>query len=250
MALGTDSIWFRRYATAVPPRMRLVCLPHAGGSASFFHSWGHAFGADVEVMAVRYPGRQERIAENPVTGMERLAEAVTEALLPCIDTPLALFGHSMGGSLGYEIALRLQERHGAPPSVLMVSCRKAPHLLTARTAAFSSDDELVAEVQRLGGTDTSLLDDPDLRELILPAIRADFGTVAGYTARPGVPLDCPVVAYVGDSDPDVDVEEVRGWQGLAPKGFDLKVLPGGHFYLVDRRDELIGDIRARLAPEL
>jgi pyochelin biosynthetic protein PchC len=249
MALGTDSIWLRRYATQEPPRTRLVCLPHAGGSASFFHSWGHALGSDTEVVAVRYPGRQERIAEALFTEMEPLAEAVTEALLPLCDTPLVLFGHSMGASLGYEVALRLQQRHGIPPAVLMVSCRKAPHLLTPRTAPLGDDDELVAEVKRLGGTDTALLDDPDLRELILPAIRADFSIVSAYTARPGEPLDCPVVGYVGDSDPDVDVDGVRGWERIAPKGFDLKVLPGGHFYLVDRRDELIGDIRARLASQ-
>ncbi|ATW50967.1 thioesterase II family protein [Streptomyces peucetius] len=248
MALGTDSIWLRRYATQDPPRMRLVCLPHAGGSASFFHSWGHAFGSDVEVLAVRYPGRQERIAEELFTEMEPLADAVTEALLPVSDTPLALFGHSMGASLGYEVALRLQQ-HGTSPAVLMVSCRKAPHLLTPRTVPLGDDAELVAEVKRLGGTDTALLDDPDLRELILPAVRADFSIVSAYPARPGEPLDCPVVGYVGDSDPDVDIEGVRGWDLVAPKGFDLKVLPGGHFYLMDRRDELVADIRTRLAPE-
>ncbi|MFD0025479.1 thioesterase II family protein [Streptomyces sp. NPDC058382] len=248
MALGTDSSWLRRIAPREDPRLRLVCLPHAGGSAGFFHSWGSGFDADVEVMAVRYPGRQERIAERPLTDMEALADAVTEELLPYTSTPLALFGHSMGASLGYEVALRLQQRHGVVPAVLMVSCRKAPHLLTPRTAALGSDDELVAEVKRLGGTDTALLDDMDLRELILPAIRADFSIVARYRARQGTPLACPVVGYVGDSDQDVDVEGLKGWADVAPAGFSLKVLSGGHFYLVERRDELIEDIRARLAP--
>ncbi|MGW7357589.1 thioesterase II family protein [Streptomyces sp. NPDC054802] len=247
MALGTDSIWLRRYTTRDEPRLRLVCLPHAGGSASFFHSWGHAFGSDVEVMAVRYPGRQERIAESLFTEMEPLADAVTQELLPYTDTPLVLFGHSMGASLGYEVALRLQQRHGTAPAALMVSCRKAPHLLTPRTAVLGDDEDLVAEVKRLGGTDTALLDDMDLRELILPAVRADFSIVARYAARPGTPLACPVVGYVGDSDPDVDVEGVKGWADVAPAGFCLKVLPGGHFYLVDRREELLEDIRARLA---
>ncbi|MBM7054396.1 MULTISPECIES: alpha/beta fold hydrolase [Streptomyces] len=246
MAVGTDSIWLRRYVTPDRPRLRLVCLPHAGGSAAFFHSWGHAFGSDVEVMAVRYPGRQERIAEELYTEMEPLADAVTEELLPYTGVPLVLFGHSMGASLGYEVALRLQQRHGVRAAALLVSCRKAPHLLTPR-GGFADDDALVAEVRRLGGTDTRLLDDPDLRELVLPAIRADFSIVSRYAARPGTPLACPVVGYVGDSDPDVGIDGVRGWARVATGGFALKVLPGGHFYLVDQRDGLVADIRARLA---
>lgn len=248
MALGTESIWLRRYASPAPPRLRLLCLPHAGGSATFFHGWGHAFGDDVEVLAARYPGRQERIAEEPLTSIEDLADALAAELPPLLDVPLAVFGHSMGASVGYELALRLEAHHRAAPELLMVSCRKPPHLLTPRTAALAGDAALVDEVRRLGGTDAALLDDEDLRELVLPAIRADFGAVARYTARPGIPLGCPVVGYLGADDPDIRTDEVAAWAGIAPKGFDLKVLPGGHFYLVDQRDTLVTDIRARLEP--
>ncbi|MCB5181536.1 thioesterase II family protein [Streptomyces antimicrobicus] len=249
MPLGTESTWLRRFSTAAPPRLRLLCLPHAGGSASFFHGWGHAFGDDVEVLAVRYPGRQERIAEEPWTSLEELADALTGELEPYLDAPLAIFGHSMGATVGYEIAHRMQERYATAPQLLMVSCRKAPRLLTPDTAAFGTDAELVEAVKQLGGTDSALLDDEDLRELVLPAIRGDFTAVAGYAARPGVPLPCPVVGYVGDRDPGVPAEAVAAWAEIAPHGFDLKVLAGDHFYLLDRRDELVEDIRARLAPQ-
>ncbi|MCX4807324.1 alpha/beta fold hydrolase [Streptomyces sp. NBC_01214] len=249
MAMDTRSSWLRRYETEAPPRMRLLCLPHAGGSAGFFHTWRAAFGDDVEVLAVRYAGRQERIAEEPLTDLEEIADAISADLLPYLDVPLAIFGHSMGASVGYEIAIRLEARHHVVPELLMVSCCKAPHLRTTREAGFGTDEELLAEVVRLGGTDAVLLDDPDLRELTLPAIRADFTAVARYTARRGVPLACPVVGYVGDNDPDITAAHVAGWADIAPKGFDFRVLPGGHFYLVDQRDALVGDIRARLAPQ-
>ncbi|HCA85841.1 MAG TPA: thioesterase [Streptomyces sp.] len=246
MAPDHDSRWLRRYVNTTPPGLRMLCLPHAGGSATFFHRWGHAFGEGVEVMAARYPGRQERILDEPLTDMGALADVLTEELLPLLDTPLVLFGHSMGASLGYEIALRLQERESAPPVLLMVSGRKAPHLLTPHTVDLNDDDALITEVLRLGGTDSALLEDPGLRELVLPAIRADFEIVARYPARPGVQLHCQVVAYVGDSDPVVDVESVRGWELLAPKGFDLRMMQGGHFYLAEREVELISDIGQRL----
>ncbi|MCA6094688.1 thioesterase [Streptomyces sp. SCA3-4] len=247
MAVDMESTWLRRYVTQAPPRLRLLCLPHAGGSAAFFHPWGHAFGDDVEVLAARYPGRQERIADPFVTAMEPLADVITDELRPFLDAPLAIFGHSMGASLAYEITLRLQARYGVEPVALLVSGRRPPHLLSPRPE-LTTDDEVVAEVRRLGGTDSAVLDHPDLRELVLPAIRADFGIVAGYPARPGLPMPCPVTAYVGDRDVDADVEAVRGWEELAPNGFDLCVLPGDHFYLIEQRAPLIADIRTRLAP--
>ncbi|MGH4032655.1 thioesterase II family protein [Actinomycetota bacterium Odt1-20B] len=248
MALSTESSWLHRHPTKAPPRLRLLCLPHAGGSASFFHGWGGAVGDDVELLAARYPGRQERIAEDPLDSLEALADALADELGPQLDLPLAVFGHSMGASVGYELTLRLKERYGTGPEVLMVSGRKPPHLLTPRAAAFGGDAALIAQVRRLGGTDARLLDDPALRELVLPAIRADFAAVARYPARPGVPLDCPVVAYLGADDPDISTAEIWDWERLAPKGFGLRVMSGGHFYLVDRREELLLDIRSRLAP--
>ncbi|CAL9400264.1 alpha/beta fold hydrolase [Streptomyces sp. Tu 3180] len=245
----SDATWFRRHPPSAPTRTRLLCLPYAGGSASFFHSWGHAFGDDVEVLAARYPGRQERIAEPCLESMEEMADAVTAAVLPLLDKPLALFGHSMGASLAYEVAVRLERRHGFCPSLLLVSAQRPPHGQRPRTAHLDGEESVLAEVRRLGGTDAELLDDPDLRDLVMPALRADFAVVGRYAEngpRPAVPVRCPVVGYVGDRDPNVTVDEVAAWADVAPKGFDLKVLRGDHFYLVPRRDELVADVASRL----
>ncbi|MBX7553623.1 alpha/beta fold hydrolase [Streptomyces sp. tea 10] len=260
MAPATASIWLRRYASPAPPRARLLCLPHAGGSATFFHSWGGALGDDVEVLTARYPGRQERIGETPMTSIEELADGLAAELPPYLDAPLALFGHSMGASVAYEIAHRLEAHHGTAAALLMVSCRKPPHLVAPRgrwlraaadgrvPAGFrpGTDAELVDEVLRLGGTDAALLDDDGMRDLLLPQIRADFEAVDRYTSRPGAPLGCPVVGYLGVDDPGLTGEDVAEWSSVAPKGFDLKALPGGHFYLTDQRDALLEDIRTRL----
>ncbi len=243
----TESIWFRRYATTGPPRKRLLVLPHAGGAASFFHSWGHAFGDDVEVLVVRYPGRQERIAEPCIDAMDPLAEAITTELLPYLDVPLAIFGHSMGATVAYEVALRLERQHGVIPAGLFVSCQKPPHRQKPRTIHLDGDEGVLAEIRRLGGTDSALLEDPDLRELILPAVRADFTVVGTYGPRPAHPLRCRVVGYVGDRDPGVTASEMEAWAAVAPAGSEVHVLPGGHFYLNAERDRLIRDLTARMA---
>ncbi|WP_031076430.1 thioesterase II family protein [Streptomyces sp. NRRL WC-3742] len=247
IAAGVDSAWFRRYpAPAGRTERRLVCLPHAGGAAGLFHLWGGQLGPGVEVLAARYPGRQERIAEPCLDSMPRLADAVTAALLPHLDRPLALFGHSMGASLAYEVALRLEHLHGVRPHALFVSARRAPHRVRPKEAYLGGDRAIVEEVRRLGGTDVGLLDDPDLYELVMPAIRADFRIVGTYRPQPGHPVHCPVVGYVGDGDPEVSAADLREWAEVTTGGFDLAVLPGDHFYLNRQRDALVRDLAARL----
>lgn len=244
--VSAASCWFRRHPAATGPRLRLVCLPHAGGAASYFHSWGAAFGPEVEVLAARYPGRQDRIADPMPDDMGSLADAVSAALPPYLDRPLALFGHSMGASLAYEVALRLEDRHGVRPAGLFVSGREAPHRVTPRDLHLRDDRQLVAEVRRLGGADAALLEDPELRELVLPAIRSDFKVAGTYRAPAPVPVGCPVVAYVGDDDPDVEVDEMALWSEVATGGFSLQVFPGGHFYLDAQRDAVIHDLAGRI----
>ncbi|MBL1087597.1 thioesterase [Streptomyces actinomycinicus] len=244
--VGSDR-WFRRYGVfGEAARRRLVVLPHAGGSASFYHAWGGAFGEGTEVLVTRYPGRHDRLADPCVDSMDALADHVTAALLPSADVPVTLFGHSMGASLAYEVALRLQREHGVRPAALHVSSRKAPHRLTPRRLHEQGDEALVAELQRLGGTDTRLLDDPDLRELVLPAIRADFTVVGTYGPRDPAPVDCPVHAYVGDGDPSMSAHDMASWADVTPREFQLRVFPGGHFYLVDQHEALTRAIKEQL----
>ncbi|MGW0330941.1 thioesterase II family protein [Streptomyces sp. NPDC003011] len=254
MKVGTHSAaavlagerWFRRYAVTASPRRRLVLLPHAGGSASFFHGWGTAFDAGTEVLVARYPGRHDRLDDPCVDSMEELTDRVTEALLPFLDVPVSLFGHSMGASLAYELALRLTDAHGVRPAALHVSSRKPPHRLTPHRLYEEGDEALIAEVRRLGGTDETLLSDPELREIVLPAIRADFTIVGTYGPRGAEPVECPVYAYVGDRDPSISAHDMAQWADIAPRGFRLDVLPGGHFYLQDRQQDLTRTLASRL----
>lgn len=217
--------------------LRLVCLPHAGGAASSFRGWAGAVPAGVELVTVQYPGREDRIREEPWTDALAMAEALV-GLLGADARPLVLFGHSLGGTLGYEVARRLPR----PPERLVVSARIAPTVPPATVFRGGTDEELAAELSRLGGTDAAVLAHPELRALVLPAFRADLRAANGYVHPPGPPLRCPVHLLLGADDPAVAAPDALRWAEVAPAGFTHRVLPGGHFYLYEQRDEVLTEI--------
>ncbi|MFD5419026.1 thioesterase II family protein [Streptomyces sp. NPDC127069] len=251
MTIGLEAdTWFRRYRATDTPRRRLLILPHAGGSANFFHPWGRAFDEGTEVLVGKYPGRYERLADPFIDTMDELADRVTAALLPLADLPLTLFGHSMGASLAYEVVRRLEQRHAVRPAALHVSSREAPHRVPPRDLHRRDDAALIAELRRLGGTDSALLDDPDVQEFVLPSLRADLTVADTYGPRPASPVGCPVHAWIGDADPSLPPREMNAWADVAPAGFRLRVLPGGHFYLVEQRGALLSELAGELAAPL
>ncbi|MEW1552004.1 thioesterase II family protein [Streptomyces tsukubensis] len=242
---STNDLWIRRYHPAPDARTRLVCLPHAGGSASYFVPVSRALSPKVEVLAVQYPGRQDRMSEPGIPTIEELADVVTREVLPWADRPLALFGHSMGASLGYEVALRL-EAAGVVPTGVFVSGRRAPSRFRPETVHERGDDALVAEIKALAGTNSSLLGDEDVLRMILPAIRNDYKAAETYNPGPGRELTCPVTALIGDSDPKATVADARAWEDHTKGAFDYRVFPGGHFYLNDCVPQILAMITEHL----
>ncbi|HLV72960.1 MAG TPA: alpha/beta fold hydrolase [Vulgatibacteraceae bacterium] len=238
--------WFRCAENRPWASMRLFCLPHAGGSAVFYRSWAKEISPAVEVHAVQYPGRADRIADTMIDDAHRLARLVAGAMAPLLDRPAALFGHSMGAVLAYEVARLLQERGSAPVHVF-VSGARPPHDRGGDRVADKDDDELVAEMVKLGGSDAEALRDPELRELVLPYVRNDFRLIEGYAHRAaGTRLAVPVTAIIGDDDPHVTEEQAARWAEVTDGRFALRTLPGGHFYLNDRQRDVIAEVQRTL----
>lgn len=246
-----SDLWVRRYHPAPDSAVRLVCFPHAGGSASYFHPVSAALSPAVDVAAVQYPGRQDRRAEPCVDDIGELAARAWAALRPWLaagpERPVALFGHSMGAIVSFEVARLMERDTGAGPLVLFASGRRAPS--RTRTENVSDRDEagVVAEMRALGGTDSRVLGDPELLEMVLPALRSDYRAVERYRRDADVRIGSPVSVMVGDADPRTSLEEAHAWQDHTTGGMEVHTYSGGHFYLEHHQAAVLGTIRDTLA---
>lgn len=240
--------WVRRFHPAPGAAVRLVCLPHAGGSASFFFPVSKALAPAVEVLAIQYPGRQDRRHEPGVVDLHELADRIFAALRPLTSLPLALFGHSMGAVLAHEIALRMKDAGLPAPVALFASGRRAPSRHRDERIHQQPDARVVAELRMLSGTHASVLADPEVLAMIMPAIRSDYRAVETYRPVPGRRLDCPVTVLTGDADPRVLVEEAEAWKDHTTGPTELHVLPGGHFFLVDQSARVLALLTEKLTP--
>jgi pyochelin biosynthetic protein PchC len=226
--------------------LRLVCFPPAGGSASLYRNWRRWLPDDIDMLAVQYPGRQDRLNEPCIDTMDLLVTGIAEAFVQFLGLPVAMFGHSMGASVAHEVASRLEQLPGFTLDTLFVSARVPPKHIKPRNWRGQDDEAFIADIRRLDGVNVAILDDPDIRALMMPAIRADYCIADTYRPRSLAPLGAPVVAYVGDQDPDVSVRQLRDWSEITDAGFDVAVFPGGHFYLIPAEAELVHDVVRRL----
>lgn len=248
-----SSRWFRFHRKSAAPRARLICLPHAGGTASFFRDWPQVLDPSVEVIAVRYPGREDRLNEPCIIDMTALADQLADeiAMLPAEPRlPLLLFGHSMGASVAHEVTVRL-ERRQQPVAALLVSARPAPHRLRVNDLTKRPDDSaLLSDVRRLDTRAAAVLDDPELLEVVLPAIRGDYTLVETYPRQEPRPVRAPIFGYAATADPEVSQSDVQAWEKVTTGAFELRVYSGDHFYLIPQRSAVLADIGSRVLATL
>lgn len=213
-------------------RMRLFCFPHAGGGASMFRPWINRFPADIEVCPVQLPGRENRLGEVALTDFHTLAKAMAEALAPYLIKPFAFFGHSMGAMVGFELARLLRRRNAPLPEQLFISAYRAPQLPTPEPLLHRlPDSKLVEELLRIEPNNRAVLENAELRQFLLPIIRADFTACETYIYAQEDPLPRPITVFGGLQDNRVTADELEAWRPHTSSSFTRHMLPGGHFYL-------------------
>jgi surfactin synthase thioesterase subunit len=244
-----ESAWLVPSASAAASvGLRLLCIPFAGGGVAAFRGWSSHLAGVADVSVLQLPGRGSRFREPCCTSLIDAARQAAGEVARLDDGPVAVFGHSLGALLGFEIARELARR-GRPPVGLFVSARPAPILGERRTPiAGLPDAEFVAEVQsRYDGIPALVLQDPELLGLLLPALRADIAMLESYRYAPGPSIDCPIVALGGADDPHATAIELEAWKVESAVGHRVEIVPGGHFFLQTARDVVLRIVEGELA---
>jgi medium-chain acyl-[acyl-carrier-protein] hydrolase len=243
--------WIVRPRPHPSATLRLLCVPYAGAGVAAFAAWTELLGSSVDLAIVRLPGRESRIREPFCRSAVEAAELAAGELAALTDLPLALFGHSMGAIIAFEIARRLRQI-GMLPVMLAVSGWRAPSLPgpLPRLAHLPVDEFALAIQDRFGAVPRAVLEDRELLSLLIPTLRADVGLVEQYGYRGDLPLSCPIAAYGGDADPHATESDLRQWGRETSGAHHVRMFRGGHFFIQSARDEVLAHLKRDLAASL
>lgn len=228
-----------------PTAPTLYIFPHAGGTAKYYVPFSREFSADLKRIAVQYPGLQEGSGLPPLESIPALAEEIFAMMKPSIpsDVPVAFFGHSLGGMLAFEVALRFQSAGHRVVALFVSSCSAPGHIRYKQLQRFS-DDDMLNMIARMPGMNADVLADEEFVVGMLPTLRA-ARAIAGYDCPPETKVSCPIYAFIGDKDWIATRDDMAPWRDRTTGEFALRVFPGDHFYLNNNLPELVQDIEDR-----
>jgi medium-chain acyl-[acyl-carrier-protein] hydrolase len=229
------------------PSLRLFCLPFSGAGASAYIPWSADLPETIEVCPIQLPGRETRMSEAPFQRLTPLVQALATAIVPWLDLPFAVFGHSLGALIGYELAREFRRRKLPGPRYLFASGRRAPHIVDPDPLHRLSDTDFIARLRRMDGTPEAILREPELLALFLPILRADLAVNEAEVHVPEAALDCPITAFGGLTDERAPREGIEAWRQHTSGPFSTEMFPGGHFFLRSSRVDLLQSITRQLA---
>jgi len=240
--------WMLRTESRPGARVTLYCFPHAGGGASTYRMWPQMLPSWVDVVGVQLPGRENRIADTPRVDVMEIADAIAADASQYAGRPYAVFGHSMGGLLAFEVGRMLTAAEKQAPLYLAISGMPHPPWRTPPESwSGLPDDELLAHVGAIGGVPPQILADPQLRKLILRPLRSDVSWLENYWPYRGQLLSCPLSVFAGEEDEDARAEWLEEWRQETMAEFRVRRYPGGHFYLTSQIRAVLDDLAADLS---
>ena len=219
-------------------RVRLLCLPYAGAGAAIYRKWPEQFAESIDVCPIELPGRGMRMREPLIDDMAALRDRILDDVAPLLDRPIALFGHSLGAKLAFEISKAL----GPRVVHLFASAASAPDAPLVGPTAHLPRNELVLRLRRLGGVPDKVLEDQEVLDMLLPIVRADLRIIERYRVTDGVRAPGGVTVFAGKADDYATLDKTRGWEAFSGGAFRFVTFDGGHFYMADATAALAAEI--------
>jgi surfactin synthase thioesterase subunit len=243
---------FVRTSVAPDAQVRLFCFPFAGGSAAVFAGWGEKLKPGMEVWAAQPRGRGSRFYEKPHPSVDEMVQDYLQILRAHLDLPFAFYGHSLGGLLAFRLIQQLAAEGLPLPTHFFVGACAPPVVgLTHSPISHLPDEGFVTAVQeRYSGIPESVLREPELMEMFLPALKADFTAHETFDRSQITQIDCPVTALAGHDDPMVTHTLMREWRRHTKEFFELRIIPGDHFFLSTSGDLVLSTIREKMSDTL
>jgi medium-chain acyl-[acyl-carrier-protein] hydrolase len=222
---------------------RLFFFPYAGGGPAVFSKWSNNLPSNIEARLAHYPGRGSRYNEPAIKELAVLVERIFQAIQPLLDKPFVFFGHSLGGLVAFELARTLRQNNLPQPTTLFISACGAPHLADPHQPLHNLPDaQFLASLKELNGIPAELLNQPEVMQLLMPTLRADFEVIETYQFIKTSPLDCPIIVFGGLNDPRVSRERLEGWAMHTNSHFESKYFPGDHFFMNTAKESVIAEI--------
>lgn len=230
----------------------LFCFSYAGGSTSVFVRWKSFLPNSITLQPIEYPGRGTRFRDPLQTDFDTLVTGLVDHMVanfqPLLSKPYALYGHSLGTLVVFEVAHKLQDLGYPAPHHLFVSGRKAPHVprIMPLISQLSDSQFLSAIEQDYQPLPSVIKQDPETLALFLGILKADFSVLESYrynnhSLLPS-PLPCPITAIGGDRDPIANEELLSTWAAHTTKAFRTVIIPGDHYSMVSEPGALIKEI--------
>lgn len=243
----SSSDWLVRLAGARAARRRVICFPHAGGSATAFKPWVSQIPADIELLALQFPGRQKRIREAPIRDLRVAVAALLPAIAALSGPNTVFFGDCTGALVAYE-AIRAVVANGIqPPKHFLVSCCRAPDLRPRHGPLHSLDESaLISQIRQLSFAPEWLLNDAATLRWFLPLLRSDFELAESYVDQAGDPLLVPITAVAGTQDKITPESDVAAWRRYTVSGFDFIPMEGSHDLALTRVGDVVALVNAAL----
>jgi len=239
---GAEDPWFKIFKRNPTPRARIFCVPFAGGAPNAFFKWRDAFDED-ELVVFHLPGRFGD-SRAPISNSGEMTARMLEAISPYLDLPFVIYGHSMGGLLGFELARALRAAGSRAPEALIISGRRAPKVSRDNVDHTLSDDLFWAEIARIYNPPKALLEDLEVRDLFTPTFRADFELLGTWSYVETPPLELPIHVLAGADDDRARPQDMEGWREHTSCRFEQSIFPGGHMFIQSQQAQVLSKLQA------